>query len=291
MLRSTLLALVLALSACGVSPSDYYARLAASYCEELARCGGIGESEQLRCEVVQNARSARSLAELEEAVGAGRLAIDAGALSRCLNAAETSSCSAPRRDCSSAFVGRVKAGGACRNTGECTVGACEVAKGRCFGLCRAPTGAAVGQPCSDTHPCLVDRTCFNGVCGHLAMVGQYCGDYKDCMPSLSCIDSRCRAAGKDVDPCTGFLCEAPLFCDSGATPPTCKAHAPLPGPSEPCAWSQECRKGYACTARRELPGQCLSWLDAGQSCDPATSRCPRSMCRSTRNNYSVGYFG
>lgn len=217
---------------------------------------------------------------VDEAIGLGRLRIDQGALSMCIDSIRGSSCLRLNTTaCFEAYAGTVALAGACNDSGECANGYCARADASathyngCPGTCRPRP--ATSQPCAFA-PCAADHFCNpSQVCERRHVVGDPCRSSGECESGLTCpvassqSPGTCRSPAAEGELCNTYepwACQGGLYCD-GSKPgilPTCRQRGAV---GDSCGNDLgACGDGLACVAADGSTARCARRLDAGEAC-------------------------
>ena len=294
----------------GISdPASFQQQAAVASCQQAARCGFIGASEEKKCEMdaATTAKMYPSAYSIADAVKQKRLTFDAKAAQACVEAQKNAGCSVDAYfdaldKCAPTYKGAVPTGGTCLSSFECATGNwCDQGNGTgtdgCSGTCKA--NDAAGATCDPNNPHCNDSDYCDGTtmkCTARAQVGQPCGQV-ECAIGSTCkgyipaddtttpptpeTPGTCSGRGKLGDPCQTYFfgdtdCQVGLFCDPNQQNPVCSQ--PLAMGSD-CSWYYACQDPLDCTGLTfdqntgavAQTGKCSPFLDIGQTCSNATA--------------------
>ncbi len=168
----------------------------------------------------------------------------------------------------------------CDDGNACTYDVCDEKND----VCIPDTLAKDGASCTTGSFCLVEQTCFDGLCG--GGKARTCDDGNSCTDD-SCNETKrsCEHAGKpDLAACEdGAFCTLGDFCQSGV----CQ-----PGPASPCRDANPCTNdscneaddtcSFSCLPAGTLCTDSASETTCDGACSATTVICPYG-CNSTRN--------
>jgi len=264
---------------------DLYDSIADAFCQWEGRCGLTGKSEVPRCTAEARAYFHKYFIDdpnstLNEALAAGRIKYDANAGANCLAFYQTLTCNyvynAALAACQDLFRGQVPNGGMCKNSIECSDGTCTGLTGCANNTCT--TFLAQGATCDSGQGSCNPRTDFcetmAKVCTARGALGATCSQSSDCQSPYSCLTGKCGGPGNLGDPCNFTSgCGPGLYCDIGATIPTCKMQI---GSGGVCPAGRTCQDGLQCVVPKGMTmGTCGPLTDVGTACD---SSAPGGYC-------------
>jgi hypothetical protein len=236
----------------------------------------------------------QQLGPLAQAIDAGLLVIDGGAVDACLGTVETLATSCTIIDtttlpsvCAALFVATVAIGGTCGGGGvrcadgvgicipgdggvTCTVlpgSGADCTQGQCAaGLTCSPDNRCrdpllLGDACGDGGGCPTGAACLQGECRTRLTAGQPgCARTTDCLDGLVCSDDGVCAVGPARgDACGGAVCGSGDACVRSYAERRCGARVP---DGAPCTFDADCENGF-CAASTAL---CAALPDDGDLC-------------------------
>lgn len=280
-----------------VAAADWCAKKALAECLRDVRCLRLSSANLDAC--IAASLFSCDGAAYARGVDEGRLAYDAGAAGRCLDAYGLGGCEATPINCAGLFAGQVPPDGGCFIPEDCNAdGFCYLYDSQCPHRCRAYS--ARGETCNG-----FDKVCRPpdgcelldaGVVGCLEKrdAGTPCNLYSSCGLNMACYAGACievrAAAGESCNVTGGYpFCESEYFCrqppppsGGGTRPPgTCELKSGLGGV---CTGYDSCLPSLSCSGLITT-STCVGKAAAGETCrqygdcqdqlfcNPATTRC------------------
>jgi hypothetical protein len=160
---------------------------------------------QAECQNSLGALLGLGISQSQASVQAGREAYDGSAAGSCIDALESTACTAlddTPASCDQMFTGKVAVGGACAENGECTGSAfCKGAtNGNVDGMCTALP--ASGEACPDFH-CAKGSYCKDGTCAAPQADGQSCFGDDECQSGHCIANGDAQQCGTEPAMCDG----------------------------------------------------------------------------------------
>lgn len=276
-----------------VQVADYCARYADVACTAGLACGCLDEAggSQSLCEAYV---AADCQTEVAEPVARGALAFDAVRAGQCIAAIQriVADCVLSDTDvelylashCEDFTTGRLQAGAACTDDGEC-VTPLECRSEACTALPIAGQPCLAGSACADRHFCDSGHVCR----AEIAADGSCEGEATGCGDDLYC-DNRTSTCQPDIvlgGACAHatWACDGDLYCDDRVG--TCQPYATAGQSCAHASWA--CAAHLKCNTSTSL---CEPYPGVGQSCADTSGECaPDLYCDASAVCRSPGPVG